>query len=68
VTEAGYFANLPFVHFAAFVAVLKAHSGTLSADREMRPGFGREGVAVTVVVHLKKCRDHRVARIFRPRE
>ncbi len=34
----------------------------------MRPGFGVEGVAVAVVVHLKKFRDHRVARIFRERE
>ena len=34
----------------------------------MRPGFGREGVAVTMVVHIKKCSDHRVARIFRKRE
>ena len=37
-------------------------------DKARGPGFGVEGVAVAVWVHIKKCRDHRVARIFLQRE
>ena len=48
---------------ACSLAVQKSHSGTLSADREMRPGFGREGVAEAVNRSPQKmprppCRTH----------
>ncbi len=46
------------------VLVAKAGQG----DRARGPGFAVKGVAVAVMVHLKKYGDHRVARIFSSRE
>jgi hypothetical protein len=46
--------------------VLGATAG--QGDKARGPGFAVKGVAVAVMVHLKKYRDHRVERIFQTRE